>query len=70
VPASGQTGNSAQNRRSQPPKQPDRTTIQPTGKPFDVLYSTAARRKDGKIVEEYLFHDHCTCLTHIGPAHG
>ena len=42
--------------------------IQPTGKSFDVLYSTAARWKDGKIVEEYLFYDNGTFLTQIGLA--
>jgi hypothetical protein len=68
VPASGQRRSSAQSRRSQPLGQPDGTTIQPTGKPFDVLYSTAARWKDGKIVEEYLFYDNGTSLTQIGLA--
>ena len=34
---------------------PDGTAIQPTGKPFDVIYSTAARWRDGKIIEEYLW---------------
>ena len=53
---------------TQPLEQPDGTTIQPTGKSFDVLYSTAARWKDGKIVEEYLFYDNGTFLTQIGLA--
>jgi hypothetical protein len=70
VPASGQTGSSAQSRRSPPPGQPDRTTIQPTGKPFDVLHPTAARRKDGNIVEEYLCCDNGTSRTQIGLADG
>ena len=69
MPASGQRGSSAQSRRSQPLGQPDGTAIQPTGKPFDVLYSTAARWKDGKIVKEYLFCDNGTSLTQIGPAY-
>lgn len=30
----------------------------------------AARWKDGKIVEEYLFYDHGTSLTQTGPAYG
>jgi hypothetical protein len=30
-----------------------RAAIRPTGKPFDVIYSTAARWRDGKIIEEY-----------------
>ena len=47
---------------------PGGTTIQPTGKAFDVLYSTAARWKDGKIVEEYLFYDNGTFLKQIGLA--
>jgi hypothetical protein len=42
--------------------------IQPTGKSFDVLYSTAAQWKDGKIVAEYLFYDSGTFLTQIGLA--
>jgi len=36
---------------------PDGTVIQPTGKSFDVVFSTAARWRDGKIVEEYLLYD-------------
>jgi hypothetical protein len=44
------------------------TVIQPTGKPFDVLYSTAARWRDGKIIEEYLFYDNGTFLTQVGLA--
>jgi hypothetical protein len=47
---------------------PDGTTIQPTGKAFDVLYSTTALWKDGKIIEEYLFYDNGTFLTQIGLA--
>jgi hypothetical protein len=51
------------------PGQPGGTTIQPTGKPFDVLYSAPARRKDGKIVEECLVCDNGTSLTQIGLAY-
>jgi hypothetical protein len=47
---------------------PDGNTIEPTGKAFDVLYSTTARWKDRKIVEEYLFYDDGTVLKHIGLA--
>jgi SnoaL-like polyketide cyclase len=47
---------------------PDGTTIEPTGKAFDVLYSTTARWKNGKIVEEYLFYDNGTFLDQIGLA--
>ncbi len=45
---------------------PGETVIQPTGKLFDVLYSTAARWRDGKIVEEYLFYDNSTFLRQVG----
>jgi ketosteroid isomerase-like protein len=41
----------------------DGTVIQPTGRPFDVLYSTTARWRDGKIVEEYLFYDNGAFLS-------
>jgi muconate cycloisomerase len=47
---------------------PDGTTIQPTGKAFDVLFSTNARWADGKIVEEWLFYDSGTFLKQIGLA--
>ena len=39
-----------------------------TGKPFDLLYSTAARWRDGKIIEEYLFYDNGTFLSQVGLA--
>jgi hypothetical protein len=45
---------------------PDGTTIQPTGKSFDVLYSTTAKWDNGKIVDEYLFYDNGTFLAQIG----
>jgi hypothetical protein len=51
-----------------PLEQPDGNTIQPTGTAFDVLYSTIARWKNGKIVEEYLFYDNGTFLKQIGLA--
>ena len=45
---------------------PDGSVVQPTGKPFDVLFSTTARWRQGKIVEEYLFCDSATFLNQIG----
>jgi hypothetical protein len=47
---------------------PGGTVIQPSGKPFDVLYSTTARWRDGKIIEEYLFYDNATFLKQVGLA--
>ena len=47
---------------------PDATVIQPTGKSFDVLFSTTARWRDGKIVEEWLFFDNGSFLQQIGLA--
>jgi hypothetical protein len=55
-----------QARRKTPLEMPDGTVIQPTGKPFDILYSTAARWRDDKIIEEYLFYDNGTFLKQIG----
>ena len=45
---------------------PDGTVIQPTGKSFDVFFSTTARWHMGKIVEEYLFYDSATFMKQIG----
>jgi SnoaL-like polyketide cyclase len=45
---------------------PDGTVIQPTGKSFDVFFSTTARWRNGKIVEEYLFYDSATLMQQIG----
>jgi ketosteroid isomerase-like protein len=53
---------------TQPWKLPDGTTVEPTGRSFDVLYSTAARWKDGRIVEEYLFWDSATFRSQVGLA--
>jgi hypothetical protein len=53
---------------SAPLELPDRTVVQPTGKSFDVLYSTTARWHSGKIVEEYLFYDNGTFMKQIGLA--
>jgi hypothetical protein len=49
-------------------KLPDGIVIEPTGRAFDVLYSTAARWKDGRIVEEYLFWDSATFRSQAGLA--
>ena len=51
-----------------PMKQPDGSVIEPTGKSFDVLYSTAAKWRDGRIIEEYLFWDNGTFLRQVGLA--
>jgi len=51
-----------------PLEMPDGTVVQPTGKPFDLLYSTAARWRDGKIIEEYLFYDNGAFLSQVGLA--
>jgi len=51
-----------------PLEMPDGTVIQPTGQPFDVIFSTTARWRDGKIVEEYLFYDNGTFLRQVGLA--
>jgi hypothetical protein len=40
----------------------------PAGKPLDLLYSTAARWRDGKIIEEYLFYDNGAFLSQVGLA--
>src|ERR1700739_2550753 len=47
---------------------PDGTVIQPTGKSFDVFFSTTARWRDGKIVEESLFYASGTFMKQIGLA--
>ena len=47
---------------------PDGTVIQPTGKSFEVMFSTIARWRDGKIVEEYLKYDNASFLQQIGLA--
>lgn len=51
-----------------PMKQPDGSVIEPTGKSFDLLYSTAAKWRDGRIIEEYLFWDNGTFLRQVGLA--
>ena len=51
---------------TQPWKLADGTVIEPTGRSFDMLFSTTARWKDGRIVEEYLFWDSATFRSQIG----
>ena len=47
---------------------PDGTVIEPTGKSFEVVFSTIARWQDGKIVEEHLKYDNSLFLQQIGLA--
>ena len=47
---------------------PDGTVMEPTGKAFEVLFSTIARWRDGKIVEEDLQYDNASLLQQIGLA--
>jgi hypothetical protein len=47
---------------------PDGTVIEPTGESFDVVFSTIARWRDGKIVEEYLKYDNASFLQQLGLA--
>jgi hypothetical protein len=47
---------------------PDGTVIEPTGKSFEVVFSTIARWRDGKIVEEYLKYDNGSFMQQIGLA--
>jgi hypothetical protein len=51
---------------TKPWKLADGTVIEPTGRSFDVLYSTTARWKDGRIAEEYLFWDSATFRGQLG----
>ncbi|MCU1489190.1 MAG: hypothetical protein JWM85_595 [Acidimicrobiaceae bacterium] len=51
---------------TEPLKQPDGTVIAPTGKAFDLLFSTSAKWRDGRIIEEYLFWDNGTFLRQVG----
>ncbi len=53
---------------SAPLELPDGTVVQPTGKSFDVLYSTTVHWQKGKIVEEFLFYDNGTFMKQIGLA--
>jgi hypothetical protein len=46
---------------------PDGTVIQPTGRSYDLLFTTAATwRGGGKIVEEYLFYDTAMFNNQVG----
>jgi hypothetical protein len=47
---------------------PDGTIIEPTGKSFEVVFSTIARWRDGKIVEEHLKYDNGLFLQQVGLA--
>ena len=47
---------------------PDGTVIEPTGKSFEVMFSTIARWRDGRIVEEYLKYDNGSFPQQIGLA--
>jgi SnoaL-like polyketide cyclase len=47
---------------------PDGTVVQPTGKSFEVVFSTIARWVDEKIVEEHLKYDNGLFLQQIGLA--
>ncbi len=53
---------------SAPFKQPDGTSISPTGKSFDVLYCTAGKWRNGRLVEEFLFYDSATWMRQVGLA--
>ena len=53
---------------AEPLELPDGAVIQPTGKSFDVIFSTTARWRKGKIVEEYLLYDNGTILSQVGLA--
>jgi hypothetical protein len=52
----------------EPLELPDGTVIEPTGKSFDVMFSTIARWRDGKIVEEYLMYDNGSFMQQVGLA--
>ena len=47
---------------------PDGSVIEPTGKSFEVVFSTIARWRDGKILEEYLKYDNASFMQQIGLA--
>lgn len=47
---------------------PDGTPVPPTGKAFDVPFTTVARWQEGRIVEEWVFWDHPQLLQQIGLA--
>jgi len=41
------------------------TVIEPTGKSFEVVFSTSTRWRDGKIVEEHLKYDNGLFLQQV-----
>jgi SnoaL-like polyketide cyclase len=47
---------------------PDGTVIEPTGESFEVVFSTIARWRDGKVVEEYLKYDNASFMQQLGLA--
>lgn len=51
---------------TKPWKLADGTILEPTGDSFDILFSTAARWKDGRLIEEYLFWDNATFMNQVG----
>jgi hypothetical protein len=46
----------------------DGTVLEPTGKAFEVVFSTIARWRDGKIVEEHLMYDNARFMQQTGLA--
>ena len=53
---------------TRPLELPDGNVVEPTGKSFDVLFTTIARWRDGKIIEEYLKYDNGSFLQQVGLA--
>jgi hypothetical protein len=47
---------------------PDGSVIDPTGQSFEVVFSTIARWRNGKIVEEYLKYDNAHFMQQLGLA--
>lgn len=44
----------------------DETSIQPTGKKFNITMATIAHWNNGKIIEEYLFWDNAAIMKQMG----
>jgi hypothetical protein len=40
--------------------------IQPAGEKFSIIMCTVGHRKDGVMIEEYLFWDSATCMKQMG----
>ena len=53
---------------TEPLELPDGGAIEATGRPFEVVFSTIARWRDGKIVEEYLMYDNASFMQQLGLA--